>query len=313
MVGDTRMQRIPEAALAATIRRLLRPVVRQLLAWGVTYPVLDQIVRGLFVEVAEQDFALPHKRQTDSRVSLVTGIHRKEIARVRRQPEGERARVPLESTVVTRVIGRWMGGPPFTERGGRPRALPYEAARAGAASFARLVADAGFDGPVRSVLDEMLRSGTVVWREDGSVALAREANLPLGDLGGKLDLLGSDPAELFRTIAHNIEQPDDAWLQRKVVYDNVGADALPELRTAARSEGEALIRSANKLLAARDRDRTPDAPGGRRSRVVLGTYYFEEPAGADDASPRSAPSPAAAGLPGRITTRGSSTVKKRSR
>lgn len=305
--------RIPHDALVATIRRLLRPVVRQLLAWGVTYPVLDRVVRGLFVEVAEQDFVLPHKRQTDSRVSLVTGIHRKEIARLRRQPQDERAQAPLESTVVTRVIGRWMAGPPFADRSGRPRPLPYEAPRAGAASFARLVAVAGFDGPVRSVLDEMLRTGAVTWRDDGAVELAREANVPVGDLGGKLELLGSDPAELFRTIAHNIDAPDAAWLQRKVVYDNVGADALPALRTAARGEGETLIRSANKLLAAHDRDRTPGAPGGRRARVVVGTYYFEEPVGDDAPTGRAASQLDAGGLPGRITTRGSSSVKKRSR
>ena len=61
------MPRIPEDALVATIRRLLRPVVRQLLAWGVSYQVFDRVVRGLFVEVAEEDFALPAKKQTDSR------------------------------------------------------------------------------------------------------------------------------------------------------------------------------------------------------------------------------------------------------
>jgi hypothetical protein len=307
------MARIPHDALVATLRRLLRPVVRQLLAWGVTYPVLDQVVRGLFIEVAERDFALPHKRQTDSRVSLVTGIHRKEIARLRRRPEGERAAAPLESTVVTRVIGRWIVGPPFADRRGRSRPLPYEAGRSHQASFARLVAEAGFDGPVRSVLDEMVRTGAVAWREDGTVELVREANVPALDTRGKLELLGSDPAELFRTIAHNIEQPPDAaWLQRKVVYDNVGSDALPGLRTAARAEGEALIRGANRLLAAHDRDRTPGAPGGRRSRVVVGTYYFEEPVGTDHVPPAPDRSQAAApGLPGRITTRGS--ARKRSR
>lgn len=308
------MPRIPPDALISAIQRLLRPIVRQLLAWGVTYPVLDQVVRGLFVEVAERDFALPHKRQTDSRVSLVTGIHRKEIARLRHRPDDARARTPLEASVVTRVVGRWMAGPPYADRAGRARALPYESRRARDASFTRLVGEAGFDGPVRSVLDEMLRTGAVAWRDDGTVELAREANVPRADLAGKLELLGSDPGELFRTIAHNIEDADAAWLQRKVVYDNVGADALAELRAAARAEGEALIRSANKLLATNDRDRNPAAPGGRRSRVVVGAYYFEEPVDGRDAPAEPAPGATPAAVPpGRISTYGSSSVKKRSR
>ena len=304
--------RIPEDALVVTIRRLLRPVVRQLLGWGVSYPVFDRVVRGLFVEVAEDDFALPSKKQTDSRVSLVTGIHRKEIARLRRLPREERNAPPLERSVVTRVIGRWLASPPYADRTGRARPLPYEAG--GRASFARLVADAGFDGPVRSVLDEMLRVGAVSWRDDGTVVLEREANLPTRDLGTRLDLLGSEPAELFRTIAHNIEQPDAPWLQRKVVYDNVGADALPALRAAARDEGETLIRRANALLGAQDRDRNADAPGGARSRVVLATYWFEEPVDGEQGAARAAavagPSVKKPGPPGRITARGA--ARKRS-
>jgi len=307
--------RIPEDALVVTIRRLLRPVVRQLLGWGVSYPVFDRVVRGLFVEVAEDDFALPAKKQTDSRVSLVTGIHRKEIARLRRLPREERNAPPLERSVVTRVIGRWLAGAPYTDRAGRPRALPYEGHGRARASFARLVGDAGFDGPVRSVLDEMLRVDAVSWRDDGTVVLEREANVPTQDLGTRLDLLGSEPAELFRTIAHNIEQPDAPWLQRKVIYDNVGADALPTLRAAAREEGETLIRRANALLGAQDRDRNPDAPGGARSRVVLATYWFEEPVETDDGAARAAAAATAGasgkpGLPGRITARGA--VRKRS-
>ena len=75
---------------------------------------------------------------------------------------------------------------------------------------------------------------------------------------------------------HNIEHADAPRLQRKVVYENIGSDALAELQASARRLGETFVRRANALLASRDRDRNPQAPGGQRSRVVLGTYYFEE-------------------------------------
>ncbi|MBM4266948.1 MAG: hypothetical protein FJ144_10090 [Deltaproteobacteria bacterium] len=283
---------------AAAIRRLLRPVVRQLVAYGVTYPALDQMIRELYVESAETDFALPHKRATDSRVALLTGLHRKEIARLRGRSRTSDAPVEVEDTVVTRVIGRWMGGPPYSDTRGRPRPLPYESRRPRAATFARLVRDRGVDVPIRSVLDELLRTGVVEITDDGVVHLKQEANVPAGDLEGKLSLLASDPGEVFSTIVHNVENPERPWLQRKVVYDNVGSEALEELRGEARATGEEFIRRANVLLAERDRDRNPDAPGGSRSRVVLGVYYFEEsesePAKAEAKRPR---------LPGRIKRR----------
>src|SRR5262249_51642842 len=68
-----------EAALAAADRyfelhmpmaRLLRPLVRLCIRSGMTFPALAQLLRELFVNIAERDFALRGKEQTDSRVSL---------------------------------------------------------------------------------------------------------------------------------------------------------------------------------------------------------------------------------------------------
>jgi hypothetical protein len=257
------------------IQRMMRPVVRQLIAYGVSYPAFSRIVKQLYLNVAEQEFALPFKQQTDSRLSLVTGINRKEISQLRRRKQMPQT-PEVEDTLVTHVIGRWMAGPPYAEAHGTPRRLPYESDDSHNVSFARLVRELGTDIPVRSVLDELLRVGAVVLLANGDVVLQQEAHIPAGDAAAKLTLLGSDPAELFSTIIHNIEHPDAARLQRKVVYDNIGSEALAELRAEARRIGEEFIRHANVLLASQDRDRHPKAAGGRRSRVVLGTYYFEE-------------------------------------
>ena len=112
---------------------------------------------------------------------------------------------------------------------------------------------------------------------------------------GKFALLGSDPAELFSTIVHNIEHADAPWLQRKVAYDNIGAEALPALQDETRQAGLDFVRRANALLASYDRDRHPDAPGGARSRVVVGVYYFEEPVAALSRRPTTRRRRAAAG------------------
>ena len=69
--------------LHGPVARLLRPLVRLLIKSGVTFPALCDLLRELYVNVAEYDFALPDKSQTDSRVSLLTGIHRKEVRRLR--------------------------------------------------------------------------------------------------------------------------------------------------------------------------------------------------------------------------------------
>jgi hypothetical protein len=259
---------------AAAVQRMMRPVVRQLITHGISYPAFSRVVRQLYFDVAEQEFALPFKAQTDSRIALLTGVHRKEIAELRRRKEKASPIPEVEDSLMTHVIGRWMA-PPYADADGGPQRLPYEAADPQRGSFGRLVREATTDIPVRSVLDELVRTGAVSLLADGHIVLQREAHVP-ADAAAKLTLLGSDPAELFSTIVHNIEHPDAPRLQRKVVYDNIGSDALVELQASARRLGETFVRRANALLASRDRDRNPQAPGGQRSRVVLGMYYFEE-------------------------------------
>jgi hypothetical protein len=291
------LNRALKTQFAAALRRLLRPLVRRMIAYGVTYPAFAQLAKQVFVEVAEAEFALAFKRQTDSRIALVTGVARKEIAQLRRRRAAAGELPDIEETVVTHVIGRWMAGPPYATPDGTPRRLPYEGAGPQVPSFAGLVREIGGDIPVRAVLDELLRIGSAHLAADGDVELRREAHIPSENAEGRFTLLGSDPGELFGTIAHNIEHPDAAWLQRKVSYDHVGADALPALREETRQAGLEFVRRANALVSSYDRDRTPDAPAGARTRVAIGVYYYEEPVApaSEPEAPPTAPRP-----PGRI-------------
>ncbi len=292
-----------KSQFVVSMRRLLRPIVRQLIAYGIPYQSFDAIVREVFLDVAEEEFPLPYKRQTDSRLSLMTGLNRKEIAHLRGRKSSGAESTPAEDTTLTHVIGRWMAGPPYATPDGHARRIAYESSHQRKPSFANLVHEVGPDVPVRSVLDELMRIGAVELLPDGDVGLRTEAHIPPAAAEGKLALLGSDPGELFRTIVHNIEHPDAPRLQRKVVYDNVGDEALAALNAEARRLGEELMRRANALLSSYDRDRNRNAPGGKRTRVVLGTYYFEEEV-RDGAAPAEAelPAPGRRGArpPGRI-------------
>jgi hypothetical protein len=276
---------------AAAIRRLLRPMVRRMIAYGLSYPAFAELAKQVYVEVAEAEFGLTFKRQTDSRIALVTGIPRKEVAARRRRRAAAPELPEVEETLVTHVIGRWMAGPPYATPDGVPRRLPYESAAAVSATFAGLVREVGGDIPVRAVLDELVRLGSATVSHAGEVELRREVHIPDETGDGRFTLLGTDPGELFTTIVHNIEEADVPWLQRKVAYDHIGSAALPALREEARQAGLNFIRGANALLASYDRDRTVDAPGGERTRVAVGVYYYEEPL-PGDVQPDVPPEPA---------------------
>jgi hypothetical protein len=265
-------------ALLRAARAILRPLVRQLIAYGVTYPAFSKLAKEVYIDVGTSHFTLAFKKQTDSRVALVTGITRKEIGQIRRgQARRPSDALEIDDTLAARTVGRWLAGAPYADAHGRARTLAYEAAP-GSASFTALIAEIGGDIPPRAVLDELLRVGAAQLTPGGDVRLTAPAYVPAG-IEEKLAMLGSDAGELIEAIAHNIEQPSaEAFLQRKVFYDNVGADALPELRGKVRALGGDFARAVNQLLAGYDRDRTPSAPGGARTRTVVALYYFETPA-----------------------------------
>ncbi|MGO8911954.1 MAG: DUF6502 family protein, partial [Bradyrhizobium sp.] len=145
---------IAAANLHAPLARLLRPLVRLCIRGGMTFPALAQLLRELFVNVAEHDFALEGKEQTDSRVSLLTGIHRKEVAKLR----GAGAPVheaPATLSRTSAIIARWLAAPEFTDSKGHPLPLP-RTANGDSPSFESLVTSITKDVRPRAVLDEWL-------------------------------------------------------------------------------------------------------------------------------------------------------------
>ena len=222
----------------------------------------------MYIDVGTRHFTLSFKKQTDSRVALVTGITRKEIGQIRRgQARRPGDAMALANPLAARVVGRWLAGPPYAADGGPARTLPYE--RAGdAAGFVDLVGEIGGDIPPRAVLDELLRVGAYAdAARRGSPRRAR-----LSPAGRRAGLLGTDAAELIEAIAHNIDQLATRRLQRR--SSTTSARPRAEVRDKVRSLGSDFARAVNQLLGSYDRDRNPATAGGARTRAVVAVYYW---------------------------------------
>jgi hypothetical protein len=277
----------------------LRPLIKRLLANGVPFGRLEARLREVFVEVAEAELALPGRRQTDSRVSLLTGINRKEIRRIRSAEAAQPAPSSFSLNHAASVVSRWLVDPQTTDRRGRPRPIPYQASRG--PSFMKLARKVTTDLAPRVLLDELVRNGAVEIRPDTLIALTASAYVPRRDTAEKLQILGEDPPELIETILRNVfAEASDLLLQRKVYYDNLGSDTAHRVRAEVRREGERFLRQVNRLLARYDRDRTPSAAGGERLYAGVGVYFFESPAGPGSTPP-----------PGRSTTARRTRERKR--
>jgi hypothetical protein len=272
-------------ALSAATLRLLRPLVRILLRNNVSHRTFAELAKLVYAEVANAEFGIAGKKQTTSRVAILTGLTRKDVQRLLAQPPDPESVVEEEYHRASRVITGWVRDPDFGDGKGHPHPLRMEGKRA---SFNELVKRYSGDIPVRAMLDELLHVGAVKQLKDGRICLLSRGYIPQKGPVEKLHVLGTDTADLIATIDHNVYQkPAKPRFQRKVMYDNVPAEAAREFRTLAAAQGQELLEAIDRWLSHRDRDVNPGSKGTGRVRVGLGIYHFEEQLDSDQENPSS--------------------------
>lgn len=261
--------------LRLAIARILRPLVRILLRNGIGCADFVELAKQAYVDVAmSAEFQLPGRKPTVSRAAVITGLTRKDVQRLLPACGLERAGEHDGGyTRAARVVAGWVRDAEFHDGADEPAELPMDGE---AASFAALVRRHSGDMPARAVLDELLRTGVAESAPDGRLRLLKRAFVPGCDDRHKLRILGTDVAALLQTIDHNLRPDGGAPLfQRKARYDNLPAEALEALRPLLAAECQRLIESADRRLAAHDRDTNPASSGEGRRVAGIGVYYFE--------------------------------------
>ena len=261
-------------ALSAATLHLLRPLARIFLRNHVSHRTFAELAKQVYVEVANAEFGITGKKQSISRIAILTGLTRKEVQRLLAQSPGTESVVEEEYNRASRVITGWVRDPDFGDGKGHPHPLRMEGKRA---SFSELVKRYSGDIPVRAMLDELLRVGAVKQLKDGRISLLSRGYIPQKGPVEKWQVLGSDTADLIATIDHNVYQkPTKPRFQRKVMYDNVPTEAAKEFQVLAAAQGQELLEAIDRWLSHRDRDVNPATKGTGRVRVGLGIYHFEE-------------------------------------
>jgi hypothetical protein len=266
-------QTLAPSSLVRALRHLLRPLVRLLLSNHITYPLLSNLLKSVYVEIAEREFALEGKRLSDSRLSLLTGIHRKDTKRLR--AEGSEEYLPPPSVSLgARLAARWTSEPEFLDASGAPRALACVADATGTPTFERLVASVSKDIRPRAVLDEWVRLGVVeVEREAGErVRLRVEAFVPEKGFDEKAHYFGRNTHDHLAAGVHNLMGQGPPMLERSVYYDGLRPESVDELAHLS----ERLAMDALKKVNSRAMSlQTSDAGSvGARMRMNFGSYFF---------------------------------------
>lgn len=289
-------QTSPSPALVKALRQALRPLLRVMLARGITLPYLTELIKSLLVEVAERDFRLDGKPVTNSRVSLLSGVHRKDVNRLRRGKNAmdgaadDLDRPPPVVSLGAQLVAQWLGNPQFVNAEGQPLPLPRNVSEGGPQSFEALVAGINSDIRSRVVLDEWLRLGVVNIDDQRRVCLNTQAFVPAQGFDEKAFYFGHNLHDHAAAAAHNLLGQESPFLERSLHFDGLSADAVAELAAQSKKLGMQALVAVNKAAVAREsreaREKSTENADTRvdaavaepLQRMTFGIYFYTEPA-----------------------------------
>jgi len=252
-----------------TIIRILKPMIRVLIRNGIAYGTFADIARKVYVDSGFDEAQRQGQKLTVSNVSILTGINRKEVKRLK-----EALSVNTDSSLrkfnrIVRVIAGWQHDEEFLDKDHEPKDLLLEGKKA---SFTNLVKRYSGDMPVVAMLNALIDSGNIKVIDNGNIQLINPNYLPDSDSEKKLNILGIDTAELIQTIDHNIgvKQPDDAWFQRKASNTQVKISSLPKIK-------KRINKKAQQLLEDIDADFSQNEPenGEASCAVSIGIFFTQ--------------------------------------
>lgn len=255
--------------LAGVLPALLRPLVRLLISRGVTFPMLQRLLKTLYVDSAAADFRIDATAPTDSRISLLTGVHRRDVRDIRsgtRDPDETRQTTTLLAT----VVGRWLADPELTDGEGRPRALPRKSTRG--SSFETLVQSVNRDVRPRTVLDELMRQDLVTESAGGFLSLRPDAAVGPADSESKLVFFADNLGDHLSAAAANLDSADPPYFERAVFYNRLTPASADEIEEQARKLSADLLVQINALAAERQAADKDDSTATERFR--LGVFHF---------------------------------------
>ena len=268
MPSDPQGDDIKDAALLA-LRRLLDPLFDVMFDSGVTVSEVTRLIRDGAVHSASRRVRKESGHGNKSRVAIMTGLPRSEVARSLKLPDAAMRGPRRDPHPARRVLAAWHDTQPYLTPNGAPAVLPiYGAAR----SFESLVNEHGGALPIRAMLDELIHGNAIECLPDQKVRATSRSPRPTRLTATTLGTLGERGKDLLTTLTTHLRLDTEPRFQATAQVNAAETLDTVALHRQLAEHGHTLITAAESLL---NHPPAPgDAPAG--TRVGITVYCFQE-------------------------------------
>lgn len=280
---------------------VMRPIAQWLLRNGVPYGAFADLLKSVFVDAARHELERGPSKATHSALSVLSGVHRKDV-RALAEADPVTAAPQRSISLVSQVFARWLTDARYRDRAGKPRSL----ARGGpGVSFESLARSLSSDVHPRTVLEELIRLGLVVL--DGEkVVPSSQAFVPSQKLDEMTALFAANTADHLAAGVHNLTTTAPKFLEQSIFATGLSERSIAQLHEAARavwtSAFETMMDQGRQCIAA-------DGEVAEPLRMRFGVYYYSEPTPSAATATRAGNSPSA-GTRERARTQAGATAAK---
>jgi hypothetical protein len=260
--------------LLEALGKALEPVVLLLLKSGITWKDFSDIAKEKFVSVATESFGIRGRPTNLSRVAILSGLDRREVARLRRRVSEQRTAPQGYMSKPTQLLHAWFHDPQYLDSSGKPKDLEIEGAEA---SFAELVRQYAPGIPLVAMIKELRAAGAVEDVDGQRLRALKRSYVPRELNENLVRLWGSVLQDVGTTLEHNLSRQEAELprFDRRAISLRVDPKALPEFREMLEREGQAFLERVDEWISAHELHSSVDEQG-RGIRLGVGVYHIQD-------------------------------------
>lgn len=268
--------------LAQAAYSVLTPLAVLLIRHGYAYRDLCNVLKWVYFRTGIRLLKTDGKRITESQLSVLTGLNRKEISALMEAHEDDALFAKQSRSVCSAIVAEWISNPLFINSDGSPKDLAYTSDDAAVASFSKLTEMTSKDIRPKAVLEEMLRLDviSVSAAPERIVSLKKEAFIPSSDFKEKMLFMSSNIRDHLQASTDNILSSQAVHFDRGAYHDELTLEDVKELQALVNKEGMALLKRVYREAEAKA---AKNIDNSQTHRMNVGIFFYSQ-SHSDDAS-----------------------------